>query len=283
MPLLAKSILCLLLFCALAIPAPAKAALVRLLKPEQIDQLKDAYKIIDARPVSEWEKGHIPEALPLYWEDYTRTNGGIDFSRLEPEQMAERLGQLGIDETTPLVVYGDADSSWGGEGWVCWLLRDLGHVGAVYLLEGGVQAWQKHHRMLSADNRISPAPATTYRFALRNEIDIKTEELLQSRDRLQIVDTRSFFEWLRSSIPGAVRINWTNFFTGKERIPISREQLVELLCKHDIDPEKPVVYYCSGGIRSAYAWTVHELAGLKSAKNYEGGMEAWKMGRVYGK
>ncbi len=135
MPPFIKSIFCLLFFCALAVPAPVEAALVRLLKPAQLSQLKDAYKIIDARPVSEWEKGHIPEA---------------------------------------------------------------------------------------------------------------------------------------------VRINWTNFFTGNDRSPISKEQLVELLRKHDIDPEKPVVYYCSGGVRSAYAWTVHELAGLKRAKNYEGGMETWQ-------
>ena len=66
------------------------------------------------------------------------------------------------------------------------------------------------------------------------------------------------------------------FLHGEERRPLKREALIALLEKNGIDPRKPVVYYCSGGIRSAYAWTVHELAGLQSAKNYEGGMEAWR-------
>lgn len=265
------------------VPDSADAVLVRLLEPQQIGFLEGSYKIIDARPLREWQKGHIPQALSLSWQDYTQLDDPIAYRRLQPEVMAERLGQLGITETTPLIVYGDADSSWGGEGWVCWLLSELGHASAVYLLKGGVQAWQKFSPELSSKREYSSAAPATYRLARRHEIDIATEELRQNRGELQIVDTRSFFEWLRDSIPGAVRINWTHFFTGKDRRPISREQLLELLHKHGIDPEKQVVYYCSGGVRSAYAWTVHELAGLKRAKNYEGGMEAWKMSRIYGR
>lgn len=33
---------------------------------------------------------------------------------------------------------------------------------------------------------------------------------------------------------------------------------------------------CTEGVRSAFAWTVHELAGLQTAKNYQGGMTAWR-------
>jgi thiosulfate/3-mercaptopyruvate sulfurtransferase len=40
--------------------------------------------------------------------------------------------------------------------------------------------------------------------------------------------------------------------------------------------DRPVVYYCKGGIRSAYAWMVHVLAGFPGACNFEGGMEEWK-------
>jgi thiosulfate/3-mercaptopyruvate sulfurtransferase len=43
-----------------------------------------------------------------------------------------------------------------------------------------------------------------------------------------------------------------------------------------VNTAKPVVYYCAGGIRSAYTWLVHELAGLPDARNYEGGMAAWQ-------
>lgn len=247
---------------------------MQLLPPQQLHQLSVPVKIIDARPLEQWRKGHIPGALSFDWQSNTETDHQqVPYRRLTNGVLADRLGRLGINEHSCLVIYGDADSSWGGEGWVCWLLRELGHVGEIYLLDGGVQAWQKLHGDLSVADELVVTP-TTYRVVERCELDIKTEELRQTE--LQLVDTRSLFEWLCGSIPGAVRISWTEFYRGEERRPLDREKLIALLREKGLDPEKPVVYYCSGGIRSAYAWTVHELAGLGQAINYEGGMEAWR-------
>jgi thiosulfate/3-mercaptopyruvate sulfurtransferase len=50
---------------------------------------------------------------------------------------------MGISEGSTIVVYGDADSSWGGEGWVLWVLDYLGHKGKLLLLNGGIRAWVK--------------------------------------------------------------------------------------------------------------------------------------------
>ena len=30
--------------------------------------------ILDSRPKSDWEAGHIPGAIPFFWESYTRTD-----------------------------------------------------------------------------------------------------------------------------------------------------------------------------------------------------------------
>ncbi|SHJ52666.1 thiosulfate/3-mercaptopyruvate sulfurtransferase [Malonomonas rubra DSM 5091] len=271
MPLFTR-FLVLLLF---LLPLTSEGALVQLLQPQQLHQLQDQVKILDARPFEQWQKEHIPGALPLDWQSTTATDQqDVAYRKLANEELAVQLGKLGIDESSSLVIYGDADSSWGGEGWTCWLLRVLGHRGEIYLLDGGVQAWKKQRGELVA----APLPAISpvkYKVTERSELDIKTAELVQSSE-LQLVDTRSFFEWLRGSIPGAVRIDWTNFYRGEDHRPLSRQELTVLLQKHGIDPQKPVAYYCSGGIRSAYAWTVHELAGLQTAKNYEGGMEAWR-------
>lgn len=247
---------------------------MQLLQPQQLHQLSASVKIIDARPLEQWQKGHIPGALSFDWQSNTETDRQqVAYRKLASEVLAERLGRLGINEHSRLVIYGDADSSWGGEGWVCWLLRELGHVAEIYLLDGGVQAWQKLHGDLTVATPAAATP-TTYRVAERCELDIETEKLRQAD--VQLVDTRSLFEWLCGAIPGAVRINWTEFYRGEERSPLDRDGVIALLREKGLDPEKPVVYYCSGGIRSAYAWTVHELAGLRQAINYEGGMEAWR-------
>jgi thiosulfate/3-mercaptopyruvate sulfurtransferase len=237
--------------------------------------MQQSVKIIDARPYAEWRKGHIPGALTLEWQSTTATDAeNVAYRRLADEALAKQLGNLGIDEQSSLVIYGDADTSWGAEGWLCWLLRELGHGGQIYLLEGGVQAWQQEHGELTTLAAPAAAPVR-YRVAGQQNLDISTQELAAAKD-LQLVDTRSFFEWLRGSIPGAVRISWTDFYCAEEQRPLRRDELILLLQENGIDPQKPVIYYCSGGIRSAFAWTVHELAGLQTARNYEGGMEAWQ-------
>jgi thiosulfate/3-mercaptopyruvate sulfurtransferase len=77
-------------------------------------------------------------------------------------------------------------------------------------------------------------------------------------------------------IPLAKHISWKDFYTGEDRRPLAPDQLKKLLQENGVDTTKPVVYYCTGGIRSAYAWMVHELSALPSAGIYEESMEGWK-------
>lgn len=245
---------------------------IRLLTPQALATLTPVPIIIDARPLSEWQRGHIPQSVPLYWDDFP----AVEVKGFTLEIIANRLGRIGISEQATVVVYGDAGSSLGGEGWVCWLLKALGHKGQIFLLEGGVQAWSKNHLPLATQPPTQVASPVDYHPSLTPAAGMATEELVAAQGRVQIIDTRSFFERMFFAIPGSVHINWTNFYQGQDRIPISKSQLVRLLKQHRIDPQKTVVYYCTGGIRSAYAWTVHELSGLPPAINYAGGTAAWQ-------
>jgi len=47
------------------------------------------------------------------------------------------------------------------------------------------------------------------------------------------------------------------------------------MTKHQIRRDKPVIYFCTGGIRSAWAWFVHQQSGYSAARNFEGGMALW--------
>jgi thiosulfate/3-mercaptopyruvate sulfurtransferase len=121
----------------------------------------------------------------------------------------------------------------------------------------------------------SPRSAT-YRVSPRPALEITTAELRGASAAVSVVDVRSLKEWIMGKIPGAIHIPWDEFYTGDDRRPISPEALRELLRKKGVKTDRPVVYYCAGGIRSAYAWLVHQLSGLPEARNYEGGMEEWK-------
>lgn len=232
--------------------------------------------VLDARPKGEWEAGHIPGALSFSWDNYTRTDSkGVQYSSFPPQEMAAALSCMGIDENTALVIYGDADKSWGGEGYDAWLFSWLGHKGPVRLLNGGIQAWRAAKLPLVKGAEQPGARKARYQVSLKPQTMVSTEELQNAKGAYTLVDVRSTFEWFRGRIPGAVHIPWDDFHTGKERRPLSAPELKKLLARHGVDTSKPVVYYCLGGIRSGYAWTAHQMAGLPPAKNYKGGWEAW--------
>lgn len=281
-PFKARDILChvvsILLATVLLMNVPCVfAADLGLIEPQALARDQAAWVVLDARSAADWRAGHIPGARSFSWEDHTGTDEkGVRYKIRPPQELASALGALGIDEKTPVVVYGDADKDWGGEGWNVWVMTLLGHKGPVRLLDGGIRAWRAAGLPLkTGDEKYTGKPAG-YRLTLRQRADISTTELRTLMGSVAIVDTRSNWEWFRRSIPTAVHIPWDKFHTGRENRPIAQAELKKLLSRHGIDPMKPVVYYCSGGIRSAYAWMVHELSGLPPARNYEGGMEEWK-------
>jgi thiosulfate/3-mercaptopyruvate sulfurtransferase len=236
-----------------------------------------SWVILDARPRKEWQAGHIPSARSFSWEEYTRTDEkGIAYRILPPELLAETLGKMGMDENTPVAVYGDADTSWGGEGWTCWALAWLGHNGPIRLVDGGIQAWTENGFSVKIGDEPYTHEPLVYRHNLRSSINITAEKIRNLPSGFQLVDTRSTLEWIKGRIPGAVHISWEKFYTGKTRCPITPTATRALLMQNNVNPDRPVVYYCAGGIRSGYAWMVHHLAGLPEAVNFEGGMAEWE-------
>lgn len=251
------------------------AANLGLIESAELRQQSAQWVILDARPLSAWQMNHIPGALSFSWENYTRTDEkGVPHKMLPPKDLANALGALGISEATPVAIYGDANTSWGGEGWVVWALSLLGHKGPIRLLAGGIQSWSNQGLPLATAAEKARA-IVTYRYNPQPQLDISTEELKRDLSQFVLIDTRSTFEWLQGRLPNAIHIPWKDFYSGKERRPLTSNELRKLLEKKGVNLSRPIVYYCTGGVRSAYAWTVHELSGLPSARNYEGGMEEW--------
>lgn len=266
-----------LLVIVLSLAQSVFAADMRLIDAGELNGTLSKWVVIDARPKSEWAAGHIPGARPFCWENYTRTDEkGVELRIFPPKELASALASLGIDEKSSVVIYGDADKSWGGEGWDAWVLFWLGHKGQIRLLNGGIQAWRGQNLLLTKTAEGPRDRKARYQAALKPQLDISTEELVRQGSLFVLVDVRSTFEWLKGRIPGAIHIPWEKFYTGKERRPLSSEEAKKLLSGHGVNMARPLVYYCEGGIRSAYAWAVHQLAGLPPARNYEGGMAAWR-------
>jgi thiosulfate/3-mercaptopyruvate sulfurtransferase len=235
------------------------------------------FVILDSRSKGDWEAGHIPGAIQFFWDSYTRTDAkGVKYSSLPPQELAAAFAKLGIDEKTPLVIYGDADKSWGSEGFSVWLFTWLGHKGPIRLLNGGIQSWRAQNLPLAKGAEKPAVSKSGYKYEVKPQYFVSTEDVQNNKGAFTLIDTRSTFEWIKGKIPGAVHIPWEDFSTGKDHHPLSAAELKKLLVKHNVDTSKPIVYYCLGGVRSAYAWTVHQLAGLPDARNYKGSWAAWE-------
>lgn len=272
----------LLISCLNITPASAdetkseKAADIGLIQPSDLQKNISSWIILDARPQNVWNKGHIKGSIPFSWEQYTRTDDkGIEYRIFPPAELSAKLGNLGIDENSSIVVYGDADSSWGGEGWAIWALSWLGHKGKIRLLDGGIQGWTNQKLETVQGDSQPKRPELKYQYKTRESLIVSTEKLKTEKSALTIIDNRSAFEWMKGHISDAKRIEWTNLYKGPERKPLQPGEYKKLLSSNGIDASKPVVFYCTGGIRSGYAWLVHQLSGLPSAMNYEEGMVAW--------
>jgi thiosulfate/3-mercaptopyruvate sulfurtransferase len=261
----------------IALAPVVNAADLKLIDAMTLKNNLTKWVILDARPQADWDAGHIPGAIQFSWENYTRTDAqGIKYSSLPPQQLAIALAGLGIDEKTAVVVYGDADKSWGSEGYAAWLLAWLGHKAPLMILNGGVQAWINQSLPLVKKPGKPSAKKALYQVSLQSQYIISTEEIQKQKGSFVLVDVRSNFERFQGKIPGSIHIPWEEFYTGGEHRPLSSVELKKLLVRHGVDTSRPVVYYCLAGVRSAYAWMAHQLAGLPDAKNYKGGWAAWE-------
>ena len=267
----------LLILIIVATSVSALAADLGLIDAHTLKNNSSKWIVLDSRPRSDWEAGHIPGAIQFFWDSYTRTDAkGVKYSSFPPQELAVALAGLGIDEKTPVAVYGDADTSWGSEGYTVWLLSWLGHKGPVRLLNGGIQSWRANNFSLATGAEKPAARKAGYKVELKPQYVVSTEDVQNAKGSYTLVDTRSTFEWIKGKIPGAIHIPWDDFFTGKDRHPLPAADFKKLLARHGVDTSRPVVYYCLGGVRSAYVWTAHQFAGLPDAKNYKGSWEAWE-------
>jgi len=247
-----------------------------LISPENLKRKLTSRQVIalDGRPEAGYLKGHIPGALDLSWEKFTHTDPeGVKYRLISPRKLANVLGNMGIPEGSTIVAYGDADSSWGGEGWVLWVLDYLGYKGRLLLLNGGIRAWVKEGFPLNSGREKACKPAE-YHLRLRPGSNCDTRWIEGHLGKINIIDTRSMPEYLAGSLPGAIHIRWKNFLKKDGSIR-SKKEILALLKTEGVNLDRTTVYYCTGGIRSGFAYTIHEIFDLGPVRNFEGGTEEW--------
>jgi thiosulfate/3-mercaptopyruvate sulfurtransferase len=253
-----------------------------LISVETLSELSNV-KILDCRAVlgdpelgrQRYAQGHIPGAgyLSLDHDLAAAPGAGGRHPLPEPEQLARRLRELGINNDDQVVVYDDAGGAIAARAW--WCLRWLGHA-AVAVLDGGLKAWQGE---LSTE-----VPAVTAgNFSVRPSLTraINVNELSRTLQNRTLIDARSEARFagreepidpVAGHIPGAVcmpfqlNLDPSGHFRSAAEL---RERFAGLA------PDADTVCYCGSGVTAAHNILAMKVAGYAEPVLYPGSWSEW--------
>lgn len=253
-----------------------------------------APSVVDARTRSEYDQGHIPGAVHIGWEDWNaKPPKGLSLDLWEPgywglldnarlDGFAVKLGQLGISNSRPVVVYADCLKSKGTEGRVAWMLLYLG-VEQVMLLDGGYSGW------LGAGGRVDLDEAKPVRAEFILHLDerrrVSTRYLAKQLSKGQLpvsIDTRSLAEYQGNSydyqprtghMPQSKHLTYESLFRVDGRFVQAKEFLALVTAEAFDCPT--LMTYCEVGVRaSTYALLLEAYTG-RVLPVYDGSVMEW--------
>lgn len=242
--------------------------------------------VIDVRGRAAYEfGGHIPGAVHTTWHDYSDPNA-VAKGLIDPDmkRMEQRMRALGISDDSRVVIYSNPFDNWGDEGRMFWMLEYLGHTN-LRILDGGWVKWVEERRPFE-HGRVTPKLGT-FTVKTANHTVIAKDELKalvrRSHPDTVIVDARSLEEYLGKEvsgipraghIPSAVHLAW-NGFLNKNATVKDLEAIKAGLDEKGLQPDKEVICYCTGGVRSSWLYFILKLAGYQKVRNYPGSWWEW--------
>ncbi|TGL20144.1 thiosulfate sulfurtransferase [Leptospira yanagawae] len=244
------------------------------------------FKLIDTRSVMARIKTKIPDAKLLSWEELSRSETPFRGKLQSEDKIQKILSNLGISRKDIVIVLGDGKNGWGEEGRIVWSLREVGYPHA-YWYDGSVSSLLETIEKRKQNKKIvNPIinSTNTIKTGVLKKTDISKEEINKQikLNAYQILDTREPREFAGATpygesrgghIPSAKLFYYQNLFDDNGRIK-SKEEVDQILNQIGISSTKPIVAYCTGGVRSAFVVGILRSYGY-NAYNYSGSMWEW--------
>lgn len=240
--------------------------------------------VLDVQEPDLFMRHHVPDAVNWpysQWRSGDRTKPPK--SLLPLDDMTERLGKLGISETTPLVIVamGTSPGDLSAAARVYWSLKVLGHE-QVSVLDGGLLSYVNAFGGPFVRGAAEVRQAVTYR-ATPNLDLLATTEWLRDSDMPRL-DARSLGEFTGviagpgerpGTIPDAHHLPYDWLAKDGGGTLRSRAELDRLFEYAGIKGGA-AVHFCHTGNRAALTWFVdYALMGNHDARLYDASMIEW--------
>jgi thiosulfate/3-mercaptopyruvate sulfurtransferase len=230
-----------------------------------------------------YDQGHIPGAVGWNWT--SQLNDDLTRDILSGDQMAQLLGESGINPSTTVVLYGD-NNNWFAT-YAFWQMRMYGHQN-LKIMDGGRQKWIDEGRELATD---SPSVAAETYEASAPDTSIRATRdyvlgIASTANNTGLVDVRAPDEFdgtllapahlpqegsqRGGHIPGAANIPWASA-VAEDGTFKSVEELQEIYGGKGISGDAETIAYCRIGERSSHTWFVlTQILGHSKVRNYDG-------------
>lgn len=227
---------------------------------------------------AEYEARHIPGAVYVDLERHLSVPEGPGRHPLPtPEELAWRLGELGIGDGDTVVAYDDRGGAVAARLW--WVLRHIGHE--AFVLDGGIQAWAAAGRELASGvetrdpTTLTVRPGPTRRLdrdALRNRLGDVT--LLDARAPERYRGEEEPVDPVAGHIPTAVSAD-LNLNLDDDLRFLPPGALRDRFDSLGVTANRDTVVYCGSGVTACHNALALIRAGFPEPILYPGSWSDW--------
>jgi len=232
--------------------------------------------VVGLMPAETFAQGAIPGSVQIDWPDLEVTDASDDSLAAWRATVEERLTGLGLTRERTVVTY-DEGTLFAARLW--WVLHYLGHE-RVHVLNGGLPAWVAAGHEVAAGDPSPVAAEGQYVGDPRPEVLAQVPEVEAAIDdgETVIIDARTPDEYAAGHIPGAVNVNYPlNAEPEAPRYWKPASELKRLYGEAGVTPDRPVIPYCSTGVRSAVTWFTLHLMGYDDVALFTGSWAEWSL------
>lgn len=229
-----------------------------------------------------FEAAHIPGAVFFDIREIRDPGHAAPLMLPTPTDFAAAAGALGLTNDHRIVVYDSGDMLNAGRVW--WMFRTFGHA-TVAVLDGGLPKWRAEGRAVETGSS-QPTPATFQAaFAARQLRTLEDMRRVVASRQEQVLDVREHDRFtgavpekrpgLRAGhMPGSRNLPYQRFKTPDNTLP-DPATLKALFAEAGIDPARPVVTTCGGGVAAGLVALGLERIGHTDWALYDGSWSEW--------